>query len=218
LDELAEAVRAARQALSNDPSDFSWSALWSATLLLFRAVEALESSELSGEVTDALAIGLGFSLSRKLVPDDLKIRALLKLLEVTDRANPQTSLDTETQFDETHEYSIPAPRVSAADGLSRIARIADDWPLVRERYTRLLLSDRHPAVRYELVDSLPAIVLHDPDFWQVVETFARDETNRSVLESAIAALSYLPEAYGASVERIVLANADARRRDLRSYR
>ena len=184
------------------------STLWQEIVALKRAFENSlpVDAALETDVSDALAEGLGVALLRNLVPEQHQAQCLSELLHFSHHEIPlPPSEEADKQFSDFPSWGTPSPRIEAAQRIAALACESKFWPLVNERFEQLLLSDPHPAVRFQLVRALPWIYRIDADaMWNLTEKIVASEQNGAVIKDLIATLSYVPSHDYPRVESLVL--------------
>jgi hypothetical protein len=187
----AEDVRAAVVARKENQTSENDRHLWEVTSTLdaARAHAQALSPEVDQDVADALAEGLGICLADGLVPSAETAAALDRLVELARHPNPQGSAEIDKQFANHGSWGMPSPRIQAARAIGILATKAEYWPLVRELYEQLLLTDPHPAVRHQVVHVLPWVGQIDHDaMWSIIDRMVGTETNPTLVRQLLNAL------------------------------
>lgn len=169
--------------------------LWDATAALDAGVEtagAVVTGALEEEVLDTLATGLGRSLQFGVVPEAHKEVAIRRLLQISQHADPIPREDTEASFARSPSWGSPSPRIAAARAIGRVATRAEFWSAVKDRLVELLFADPHPAVRFQLLGSVPWIgrISHE-EMWGLIDRLLSSEANPTVLRRGVGELGAL---------------------------
>lgn len=109
------------------------------------------------------------------------------LLDAAKDPEPPYRPEEDTQFDESPSWGGPSPRISAAAGLTMMARYescaASQTILDAVEH---LSSDLVPAVRLQVAERLVCLYHTAPDLmWKLLNRFAHDETSRGVLHGML---------------------------------
>lgn len=109
------------------------------------------------------------------------------LLEGSTHPDPTHTPENDASFDEHQGWGIPAPRVDAARGVIRLARLeacADETIL---DCVERLSHDDVPAVRFQIATHLNALYKTAPDLmWRIAERMSDEEKSRGVLLGLLA--------------------------------
>ena len=181
---LSVGLRASRDAFKQEANKTNGAALWAGTFALGEAVNAQSTIEplVEQDVLDALADGLGMSLSNDLAPVDRRDAAVAQLLTITEHAHPQPSADTEESFAKFQSWGSPSPRVESAQAIASLIGKAELWPAVKDRFEAMLLHDSHPAVRFQLAYALPWLRHVDRnEMWRLAREAVATEQNSAIL-------------------------------------
>jgi hypothetical protein len=108
------------------------------------------------------------------------------LLGFRNHPSPAPHPAQDAQFDKSPAWGGPAARISAAQGLTNLARATscatDDLLTAVEDLSR----DPVPAVRFQVVIRLTSLYLTDPDrMWRIIEQIAVSDASRGVLSGLL---------------------------------
>lgn len=204
---LTTAVRSALEERKKGRTEANATALWFATWALAEAWAARPLADqplVEQEILDALAEGLGASLSQGLVPIDDRLAAIASLLRISEHSHPQPGEDTESNFEKFQSWGAPSPRVEAAQAIALCLNQPDLWPLIANRFESMMLGDPHPAVRFQLVYALGWIAgINREDMWRLAKLVAATERNPAILRLLIGNLPAGKSEDAAELEPIV---------------
>lgn len=124
------------------------------------------------------------------------------LLEAANHMDPVHHPEYDATFDEFPSWGKPAVRVTAAMGLTWLARHSTCAnPTVLDAIERLS-SDAVPAVRFQVATRLRALYRTAPDLmWRILERLCCDESSRGVLQGLL--IDPLRHLAGPHADRIV---------------
>ncbi len=124
------------------------------------------------------------------------------LLKASDHPNPNYDPKLDEQFDKGPSWGSPAPRIHAADGLTRLGRHASSASEKVLNAIRRLSIDSVPAVRFQVVGRVLALYQTAPEvMWEIVERVARQDRSRSILHQLVSGI--LGPLSGPNLERVV---------------
>jgi signal recognition particle GTPase len=108
------------------------------------------------------------------------------LLEASNQVEPIPDPEHDSKFGESLSWGMPAARISAAQGLIRLANNPEfSQHDVLEAIARLS-QDSVPTVRFQIASGLTALYKTVPELmWQIIERLGRDEPNRGVLQALL---------------------------------
>jgi hypothetical protein len=143
-----------------------------------------QQSHAWGELADVAAV-----LARKsdLSADPEALVCVRKiLLEAAVHPDPQPMPEDEARFNEHQGWSGPSARLEAAAGLMGLARLPAGADEKVQTAVEKLSQDPVPAVRFQVASWTNALCESaEPLMWRLLEHFARQETNRGVLNGVV---------------------------------
>ena len=124
------------------------------------------------------------------------------LLTASVNANPAYDQKRDEQFDNGPSWGRPAPRIVAADGLTRLGRHSACTTEEVLNAIENLSADPVPAVRFQVVGRILSLYQTAPDLmWRIIERVSRDEESTSVLQQLVG--SVLGPLSGSHIDRVV---------------
>jgi len=109
------------------------------------------------------------------------------LLQAAENPVPEYDPESEDRFNESPSWGMPSPRVSAAQGLSYIARDPSRADSIVLDSIENLSRDEHPAVRYQISTHLLTLSKNAPDrMWKIIDHFCQNESSHGVLQGLLA--------------------------------
>ena len=108
------------------------------------------------------------------------------LLEAAEDPEPQPRPEYDAQFDEGPSWGGPSPRISAAAGLTLMARLESCATQAILEAVERLSSDPVPAVRFQVAERLICLYYTAPDLmWALLERLSHSEESRGVLQGML---------------------------------
>jgi hypothetical protein len=161
---------------------------------LQRLKEAIQSTEEEDQVVDnaykALVTGCNSiaSIDNLSCAEPLGSAVKEILLKASIHSDPLPDTARDSKFDEhVHSWSIPAPRLEAADGLANLAVESTCATVEVLSAIERLSQDPVPAVRLQIARRINGLYFSAPDLmWRIIERFSHEENSRGVLEALLA--------------------------------
>jgi hypothetical protein len=108
------------------------------------------------------------------------------LLEAAEDLEPQSHPEYDAQFDEGPSWGGPSPRISAAAGLTMMARLESCATQTILQAVEQLSSDPVPAVRFQVAERLICLYYTAPDLmWTLLDRLSHSEASRGVLQGML---------------------------------
>lgn len=109
------------------------------------------------------------------------------LLDFRNHPSPEPYPASDAQFDKSPSWGGPAARISAAQGLTNLARTASCTSQELLAAVETLSQDPVPAVRFQVVTRLTMLYQTDPQrMWRIIERIAATDESRGVVSATLA--------------------------------